>query len=449
MPGMKDCITLVVEGVKQKVQKRMILCTEYEAYLLFKEENPDLKIGFSKFAESRPKHVVLPGSAGTHVVCVCAYHQNPKLMILNSQIARNKEFKKIPGTGEGNGYDGEIKCNHLIAQMMCNPPKEECWLQTCMECEDTSCLENKLNDAFTNLDIDEVIYKQWESTDRTELVTVSQSSEDFVQTLISKLQVLKKHQFIHNMQTKFFYDLKENLPPGTVLAVGDFSENYSFVFQDAVQGVHWSNTSCTLHPWMCYYQEDGVKKIFTVLFISDCLTHDTVAVYAFQKILVSLLKNKLNLTAIQYFSDGCARQYKNKKNFLNLVKHTQDFGVPADWSFSATSHGKGPWDGLAGSVKREAALESLRRPADNQIQTALDFFKFAKEKFKNIHVEFVSTDFISNIEENKLKDRFKDAKTIKGTLGLHSFSTMPGSEDQIRVKQYNLSSLEKIFKICK
>ena len=82
MGGKKDCVSMLVAGVKQKVQKRMILCTEYEAYLKFKEENPDIKVGSSKFAEHRPQNVVLPGSAGTHVVCVCTYHQNPKLMIL-------------------------------------------------------------------------------------------------------------------------------------------------------------------------------------------------------------------------------------------------------------------------------------------------------------------------------------------------------------------------------
>ena len=50
--------------------------------------------------------------------------------------------------------------------------------------------------------------------------------------------------------------------------------------------------------------------------------------------------------------------------------------------FFATSHGKGPWDGVAGCTKREAALESLRRPLKNHIQTAVDFYNFVKEKLK-------------------------------------------------------------------
>ena len=202
-------------------------------------------------------------------------------------------------------------------------------------------------------------------------------------------------------------------------------------------------------PWICYYNEEGVIKTLSVLLISDCLTHDTIAVYAFQKLLISLLKERTNLSAIQYFSDGCSRQYKNKKNFLNLAYHAADFGVPADWSFSATSHGKGPWDGLAGSAKREAALESLRRPVDQQILNTEDFYKFIKEKFKNVEVEFVSQAEIDNLHSEVLEERFESAKTIKGTLGFHSYSPIPGCYDSITVKKYDLSNVYKKVKVTK
>ena len=79
MAGKKDCVSVLVDGEKKNIQKRRMLTTLKEAYVQFKEENTDVKIGFSKFAQARPKHVVLPGSSGTHNVCVCVHHQNPKL----------------------------------------------------------------------------------------------------------------------------------------------------------------------------------------------------------------------------------------------------------------------------------------------------------------------------------------------------------------------------------
>ena len=51
-------------------------------------------------------------------------------------------------------------------------------------------------------------------------------------------------------------------------------------------------------------------------------------------------------------------QYKNFKSFLNLMHHQLDFGVPASWSFHATSHGKGACDGIGGPVKRATSPES-------------------------------------------------------------------------------------------
>ena len=93
--------------------------------------------------------------------------------------------------------------------------------------------------------MDEVTYRQWQSTDRTELVTITESTADFVESLLTKLHVLKVHMFILDMQTKQFCAVKENLSPGEVLIVGDFR---------CCPGVHWS--SCNLHPWMCYFKED-------------------------------------------------------------------------------------------------------------------------------------------------------------------------------------------------
>ena len=47
---------------------------------------------------------------------------------------------------------------------------------------------------------------------------------------------------------------------------------------------------------------------------------------------------------------------------MNFCHQKDDFGVKAEWHFSATSHGKGPCDGLGGTVKRLAAHASLQRP---------------------------------------------------------------------------------------
>ena len=105
-----------------------------------------------------------------------------------------------------------------------------------------------------------------------------------------------------------------------------------------------------------------VMEIFnTILFISsDDKNHNKNFVYKIQTILVDyLIENPPIMDKIFYFSDGCAEQYKNQKNFINLCHHQQDFNMDAEWIFFATSHGKSPCNGVGGFVKRYVAKRSL------------------------------------------------------------------------------------------
>ena len=134
---------------------------------------------------------------------------------------------------------------------------------------------------------------------------------------------------------------------------------------------------------------------------------------------------------------------------MNLTFHKEDFGIEADWNFFATAHGKGSWDGLAGSVKRQATMESLRKPVDGQILTAENLYEFAKSHFPGLIVEFVASEEIQQLEAEILADRFKSAKTINGTLKLHQFNSIGLSNTHLNVKEYSLSLNTKKVKVSK
>ena len=69
-------------------------------------------------------------------------------------------------------------------------------------------------------------------------------------------------------------------------------------------------------------------------------------------------------TQMIYISDGASSQYKNFNYFANLCHHEVDLGTKAEWHFFATSHGKGPCDGVGGTIKRAAAHASQRPYSD-------------------------------------------------------------------------------------
>lgn len=80
MPGQKDTKTVKIHGASHVRQKRLIMGNLSFIYKNFLQENPGIKIGFTKFCCLRPAHCILANAGGTHVVCVCPIHENMKLM---------------------------------------------------------------------------------------------------------------------------------------------------------------------------------------------------------------------------------------------------------------------------------------------------------------------------------------------------------------------------------
>mgnify|MGYP000533579031 CR=1 FL=1 len=70
MAGKKNYVSIKEGGQKIQKQRRLILCNLKETFRSFKDKYPDIKIGFSKFAELQPKHCILPGAQGTHSICI-------------------------------------------------------------------------------------------------------------------------------------------------------------------------------------------------------------------------------------------------------------------------------------------------------------------------------------------------------------------------------------------
>ena len=95
----------------------------------------------------------------------------------------------------------------------------------------------------------------------------------------------------------------------------DFSDNCSFVLQDAAQGFHWNNSQATIHPFVAYYMKSGELHHLSYVIISDCLNHGTVAVHLFQKHFIQYLKKQFS-SLPRKTSDGAASQESEKLDQL-------------------------------------------------------------------------------------------------------------------------------------
>jgi len=90
-----------------------------------------------------------------------------------------------------------------------------------------------------------------------------------------------------------------------------------------------------VHPVVCCYKNSENQLLISSLcFLSEELLRDVVMVHLIHEKTIQHLKKAVSqLEFMEYFSDGCATQYNNRKSFHNLCERKKEFGIKASWSF--------------------------------------------------------------------------------------------------------------------
>ena len=214
----------------------------------------------------------------------------------------------------------------------------------------------------------------------------------------------------------------------------DFSENYAYVCQDASQAFHFNNDQCTVLPVIFYYKENNELRHKANVFLTDSLKHDTSAVFAVQTLLIPEIKKYVkNITKIIYMTDGAKQHFKNKYQISNLIKH-KDFGIEAEWHFSATAHGKSAYDGIGAIFKRAAYKQSLIVKPENAILTPTALYKWAENHFQNIKILYFNKTYHEKMKR-KLKKRFENAKAVPQILKNHAI--IVETSKKLLIKKYS------------
>ncbi|CAH0552550.1 unnamed protein product [Brassicogethes aeneus] len=174
-----------------------------------------------------------------------------------------------------------------------------------------------------------------------------------------------------------------------------------------------------------------------------------IEVNVFLKIVTAFIKSLSNTAKkIFYFSDGAPQQFKNYKNFVNLYYHKEDFGINAEWHFFASYHGKGPCDGVGGTLKRGAARASLQLPFDKQISNPRELYQWAAQSnnLPKIEVRYSTIADYEKATEN-LNIRYSKAKSITDTQKYHC--VIPNTDGSLTMKLISCSNKTYSCKIFK
>jgi len=123
-----------------------------------------------------------------------------------------------------------------------------------------------------------------------------------------------------------------------------------------------------------------------------------------------------------YFSDA-QRRIQKTKEFHESYIHMQDFKVPAEWHFFDNLHGKGPCDGVGGTVKRLATRASLQSQSTIKYKHHNNFMIGAKDAITSVEFRYVQTSDIES-EELLLRDRLEAAEDNCGNTYISCISTL-------------------------
>ena len=254
-PNKKDVIT--IDG--EKTQVHVMNMTLKEAFDLFKLENPEVKVGLTSFKALKPKQIKIVKET-SHRSCLCQTCCNLALKIdclkkFAEQTEKDKLKQQLIGMTKSKLSDMSV-CPYIEL------PSNDCLQGTCLKCG-PSMLQERLELDWTT---DETMqWYKWEGIQVTDdklkvkRVTSCVSKTTNVQEFLSELQDdVKKytpHIFRANWQHKQLQSCLQNLQPGQLVMLMDFSENYRCRFQNESQNAYFDQQQVTVHPIMTYYME--------------------------------------------------------------------------------------------------------------------------------------------------------------------------------------------------
>ena len=345
----------------------MTLKEAYQVYL--RKCQTDRKVADSTFSTMKPKLI--------HTVqetplrgCKCEYCQNLGLL---RETLIGLGFKGIP---KNHAASIEITWCNFRRKADCESdeeeqivyhdremPRKECVQRKCKKCGVAKFQSKIMHDNMELIGkLKNVKWKQWHKVTYTapkgkkinkkmDMVSTYGSSSHLIATYMKQLRDMSHHQFMKIWQLRNFNSAKENLQPGQLLCVHDFSQNLLLFYQDEVGSKHWNHEQISIHPssllMKCITCEGTIHE--ELIYITLDKTHNHKAVKQFiQESLHHLQRKGIEIKEITEFTDHASSQYKSRHSFFNL----SNMEIPTTRHYFRVKHGKGPSDCTGANYKK-------------------------------------------------------------------------------------------------
>jgi len=205
----------------------------------------------------------------------------------------------------------------------------------------------------------------------------------------------------------------------TALLQVDFSENYSCMSQDEVQSAHWNQRQVSLFTAALWHSGFLHSRVIA----SDNLVHSKDTILAYLDMLLDELPDSVRSLFIWF--DGPASQFKNRYIASGIAALQEKHKVDVHWNFFCTSHGKGPVDGIGGSVKRYVRNKVSARQC--LVKDATTFVAAAAGMSKVVVKEMTSSKLADRNKALNTDLVFAKASAITGISKVHYMHVVHGN----------------------
>ena len=298
----------------------------------------------------------------------------------------------------------------LIEDFWCNTQSSECTHSTCVNCSD---LELNIDDFHNNKE--SITFHQWIMVDsKIQKSKIELPCDEICQKFNNNIKVLKKHIYVKSQQHACYNKLK------------DYSENYSNIQQGEIQRAYFGHDSFLIFTVCCYLRKDGDLINENITIISEASDYSRIVAFRCINKVFDFVREKHNLppeVTLHIWSDGWAGQFRSRYAFA-LVSQT-DSKLEVNWYYSERHHGKGPMDGIGGTIKNKVFRDVMSNKC--LIKNAKDFAEYANKTINGITSIYIPINGLLTEPDN-----IDNASKIPETLSIHKV-TRSFNEDNICV----------------
>ena len=203
---------------------------------------------------------------------------------------------------------------------------------------------------------------------------------------------------------------------GECLIQVDYSEGYHNKDQDEIQSAYFGHETFSIFTACGYFRPNDSAKLEKVplTIVSEANDHSRIASFTCVSKVIECIEERLplltSLRRVYIWSDGCASQFRSRYVF-SLLTHLHP-SKDIEWNYNEAHHGKGPMDGIGGTIKNKVFQEV--KSGRIVVTSPEDFARHAGKL-----VESVTTLYLPSKDIMPEPASIETAPYIKGTLEVH------------------------------